>query len=156
MGPRKGMLGRRKFLAAFAAAALVLRTSRPAWAGDGRNLNAFNARSVDSALGALEVEQGSESALIEIEAPDVAENGANVPVEVTVKVPGVERVLVLGERNVYPLLADLRFGPGVLPWFEIKVKLAETSNIRVLALADGKVHAAARQVRVIVGGCLPG
>lgn len=150
------MLGRRKFLGAVAAAALVLRASRPAWADSARNVNAFNARSLESALGALEVEAGSDSPLIRIEAPDVAENGANVPVEITVTVPGVERVLVLGERNVFPLLADLRFGPGVVPWFEVKVKLAETSNVRVLALAGGKVYAAARQVRVIVGGCLPG
>lgn len=150
------MLGRRKFLAAFAAAALVLRASRPAWADAARNVNAFNARSLETALGALEVEAGTDSPLIRIEAPDVAENGANVPVEITVTVPGVERVLVLGDRNVFPLLADLRFGPGAVPWFEIKVKLAETSNVRVLALVNGQVHAATRQVRVIVGGCLPG
>ncbi|HLO78466.1 MAG TPA: thiosulfate oxidation carrier protein SoxY [Magnetospirillum sp.] len=149
------MLSRRQLLGA-AVAALLVRATRSAWADEGRNVNAFNARSVESALGALEVGTPAESNLIEIDAPDVAENGANVPVEVTVKVPGVERVLVLGERNVFPLLADLRFGPGVVPWFEVKVKLAETSHVRVLALANGQVYAASRQVRVIVGGCLPG
>ncbi|MBY0431198.1 MAG: thiosulfate oxidation carrier protein SoxY, partial [Rhodospirillales bacterium] len=78
------------------------------------------------------------------------------PVEVNVKLPGVERVLVIGEKNVFPLLADLRFGPRLKPRFEIKVKLAETSNLLVLAQVKGKLYSASRPVRVIVGGCLPG
>jgi sulfur-oxidizing protein SoxY len=149
------MLGRRQFLRAALAVALVGAT-RTAWAGAERNLNAFNARSVESALGALDLSSAQESQLIDIDAPDVAENGANVPVEITVRVPGVERVVVVGERNVFPLLADTYFGPGVLPWFELKVKLAETSHVRVYALADGRLHTASKHVRVIVGGCLPG
>lgn len=149
------MLGRRQFLRAALGLALVGAT-RSAWAGEARNVNAFNGRSVESALGALDLPSAVESGLIDIDAPDVAENGANVPIEVTVRVPGVERVLVVGERNVFPLLADTRFGPGVLPWFELKVKLAETSHVRVFALAEGRLHTASRQVRVIVGGCLPG
>jgi sulfur-oxidizing protein SoxY len=149
------MLGRRQFLRAVLGVALV-GAIRSAWASEPRNTNAFNGRSVESALGALDLPAAEESTLIGIDAPDVAENGANVPVEVTVRVPGVERVLVVGERNVFPLLADYRFGPGVLPWFEVKVKLAETSHLRVFAVADGRVYTASRQVRVIVGGCLPG
>lgn len=149
------MLGRRHFLRT-ALALAVAGVTRSVWAGEARNTNAFNGRSVESALGALDLPAAEESALIDIDAPDVAENGANVPIEVTVRVPGVERVLVVGERNVFPLLADIRFGPGVLPWFELKVKLAETSHVRVFALADGRLYTTSRQVRVIVGGCLPG
>lgn len=148
-------LARRRFLRAVLALALA-GVTRSAWATAERNVNAFNGRSVESALGALDLPAAEDSALIDIDAPDVAENGANVPIEVTVRIPGVERVLVLGERNVFPLLADTRFGPGVVPWFELKVKLGETSHVRVFALADGRLYTASRKVRVIVGGCLPG
>lgn len=148
-------LGRRRFLRATLAAVLIGAT-RSAWAAAERNVNAFNGRSVESALGALDLPTAEESNQIDIDVPDVAENGANVPVEVTVRIPGVERVLVVGERNVFPLLADTRFGPGVVPWVELKVKLGETSHVRVYALADGHLYTAARKVRVIVGGCLPG
>lgn len=148
-------LARRRFLRAVLALALA-GVTRSAWATTERNVNAFNGRSVESALGALDLPATEDSALIDIDAPDVAENGANVPIEVTVRIPGVERVLVLGERNVFPLLADTRFGPGVVPWFELKVKLGETSHVRVFALADGRLYTASRKVRVIVGGCLPG
>jgi sulfur-oxidizing protein SoxY len=149
------MRSRRQFLRMVAAVALA-GVTRHAWAGPVRNPNAFNARSVETALGALDLPAAEESQLIRIDAPDVAENGANVPVEVTVSLPGLERVLVVGERNVFPLLADTRFGPGALPWIELKVKLAETSHLRVYALADGRLYTASKQVRVIVGGCLPG
>jgi sulfur-oxidizing protein SoxY len=149
------MLGRRQFLRTALAVALIGAT-RKAWAGSVRNVNAFNARSVETALGALNLPAAEESNLIDIDAPDVAENGANVPVEVSARVPNVERVLVVGERNVFPLLADTAFGPGALPWIELKVKLAETSHVRVYVLADGRLYTASKQVRVIVGGCLPG
>ncbi len=74
--------------------------TRSAWAAAERNVNAFNGRSVESALGALDLPSAEESNQIDIDVPDVAENSANVPVEVTVRIPGVERVLVVGERNV--------------------------------------------------------
>ncbi len=148
-------LARRRFLRAVLALALA-GVTRSAWATAERAVNAFNGRSVESALGALDLPAAEDSALIDIDAPDVAENGANVLIEITVRIPSVERVLVLGERNVFPLLADTRFGPGVVPWFELKVKLGETSHVRVFALADGRLYTASRKVRVIVGGCLPG
>lgn len=149
------MLTRRRLLLSALAAYLAGAATAARAAGE-RSTNAFNARSLDSVLRGLGLPKPVKSSAIEIVAPDVAENGANVPVEVTVNLPGVERVLLIGEKNVFPLLADLRFGPRARPWFEVKVKLGETSNLLVLAEADGKLHSASRSVRVIVGGCLPG
>ena len=97
-----------------------------------------------------------DSAEIVIQVPDVAENGAQVPVEVSVRLPRVQRILLIGERNLFPLLADIRLSERSQPWLEAKVKLAESSRIRVIAQADGRLFTAARSVRVIVGGCLPG
>ncbi|MBC7953063.1 MAG: hypothetical protein H7Z12_14745 [Rhodospirillaceae bacterium] len=149
------MLSRRQLLNV-AVAAFVARVTSPAWAEEPRNVNAFNARSPESALGALGLPAAVETSLIEIIAPDVAENGANVPVEVMIRLPNVERILLIGERNVFPLLADIQVGPRAVPWFEVKVKMAETSHLRVYAVSNGELHTASHQVRVIVGGCLPG
>ncbi len=151
------MSDRRNFLALAAAALLArfLANPGPGWASE-RNANAFNAHSVESVYGALGVSAPVESAEIVIGVPDVAENGAQVPVEVTVRLPRVQRILLIGERNPSPLLADLRLSERSQPWFEAKVKLAESSRIRVIAQADDRLYTASRPVKVIVGGCLPG
>ena len=158
---------RRGFLAASAGALLVALLGSPRWAlAAGRNENAFNARSPESVYGALGLASPTELQAgegIAIHAPDVAENGANVPVEVAVSLPRVERVLLIAEKNLFPLLADARFSPDapdapiqVQPWLEVKVKLGETSRLRVIVQADGRLYTATRAVKVIVGGCLPG
>ena len=151
------MSDRREFLALAGAALLARFLGNPglAWASE-RDVNAFNARNPESVYAALELSAPVESAEIVIQAPDVAENGAQVPVEVTVRLPRVQRILLIGERNLFPLLADIRFSERSQPWFEAKVKLAESSRIRVIAQADGRLYTASRPVKVIVGGCLPG
>lgn len=151
------MADRRDFLTAgsLTLLALFLSQGRQSFAA-GRNINAFNARSADSMYVALRLPRPVESQAIRIEAPDVAENGANVPVEVHMDLPNVERMLLVAERNLFPLLADVSFTPQVEPWFEAKIKLAENSTVRALVVADGKLYTAGRSVRVIVGGCLPG
>ena len=155
---------RRGFLAASAGALLVALLGSPRWGlAAGRNENAFNARSPESVDGALGLASPTELQAgegIAIHAPDVAENGANVPVEVAVSLPRVERVLLIAEKNLFPLLADARFAPDapiqVQPWLEVKVKLGETSRLRVIVQADGRLYTTTRSVKVIVGGCLPG
>jgi sulfur-oxidizing protein SoxY len=146
-------------------AALAAVMGRPALAAPAslsRNDDAFNARSLEAAMKALGLPEPIDSDKIVIDAPDVAENGANVPVEVTAKLFKATRILVIGEKNIFPLLADVSLTAAgettsrVEPWIELKVKLAETSRLRVLVEADGMLYHAARSVRVIVGGCLPG
>lgn len=129
-----------------------------AWADspESRNINAFNARSPDSVYAALGIEPPRDSGEIRIIAPDVAENGASVPVEIQTDLPQVERILLIGERNLFPLLADARFNPKLKPWFEARVKLAETSKLRTIVLANNQLYGSSKAVRVIVGGCLPG
>ena len=150
---------RRQFIAAGAALlAHALAIPRCVWASgfDVRNHHAFNARDPASVYAALGIAPPTDSADILLVAPDVAENGAKVPVEVQVRLPGVERVLLIGERNRFPLLADVAFTPPLHPWFEVRVKLAETSRLRVIAQAQGQLYTASKTVRVIVGGCPAG
>jgi sulfur-oxidizing protein SoxY len=151
------MNDRRDFLRLAAAASLarLLVDAQPALAGE-RVAHAFAAGNPESVYTALGLTALATSTAIVIQAPDVAENGAQVPLEVTVRLPRVQRILLIAEGNRFPLLADIRLGERSKPWLEAKVKLAESSRIRVIAEADGRLLTATRDVRVIVGGCLPG
>ena len=154
---RVNKMQRRQFLQLSGCAALAaFFGSTPDVLCAERIVNAFNARSPESVYASLGIKAPRESKDIKIDVPDVAENGANVPVEVTVNLPNLQRVLVIAEKNLFPLIADVGFTPQSDPWVEIKIKLAETSRVRVIAEAGGKLYTASRPVRVIVGGCLPG
>jgi sulfur-oxidizing protein SoxY len=150
---------RRQFIATgIALLAQSLALPRISWASGfaDRNHDAFDARNPASVYAALGIEPPTESQDILLTAPDVAENGAKVPVEVHVRLPEVERVLLIGERNRFPLLADIAFTPRMEPWFEVRVKLAETGDLRVIAQSRGKLYTTSKPVRVIVGGCPAG
>ena len=149
---------RRHFLAGGLALLSAYLAPGGAWANSpaSRNSPAFNARSPASVYAALGLKPPRDSDAIRIVAPDVAENGANIPVEIQTDLPQVERILLIGERNLFPLLADASFNPRLQPWFEARIKLAETSKLHVLVQANGQLYSNSRTVRVILGGCLPG
>lgn len=148
-------LSRRNFLALAGIAALgSYGIGRAAAAPAARNAGAFKARSWEAAYAALGLPTPQPSSAILINAPDVADNGASVPVEVSIRVPNARRLLLIGERNSFPLLADIEFSGRTELWFEARIKLAETSDVRAVVIADGKAYTASRRVRVIVGGCV--
>ncbi|MCM8624376.1 thiosulfate oxidation carrier protein SoxY [Accumulibacter sp.] len=148
------MSDRRHFLSIAGVALLARLLVAPvqAW-GSPRNAEAFGASSLESIFAALSLPAPIESRAIAIAAPDVAENGAQVPVEVTIGIDDVERVLLIGEGNRRPLLADFRRGERSLSWFATRVRLSENSRLLVIAEAGGRLYSAARPIRVIVGGC---
>ena len=121
-----------------------------------RDQNPFQARSPAAVYAALGLAAPAATTAIVITAPDIAENGANVRVEVEAKLPDVTRILLVAERNIFPLLADARISSRALPWIEAKIRLAETSNLRAVVEAGGRLYTATRHIKVIVGGCLPG
>lgn len=91
---------------------------------------------------------------IAIEAPALAEDGAVVPVTVTARLPGVEVVHLIGEKNPVPLIASFEFGPGMVDGrVSTRIKLAESSRILVLVQASGRLYANQRFVEVTKGGC---
>ncbi len=149
---------RRQFLGGSLALLSAYLAPSGVWANtpESRNINAFNSRSPASVYVALGIKPPRDSDAIRIIAPDVAENGASVPVEIQTDLPQVERILLIGERNLFPLLADASFNPKLKPWFEARVKLAETSKLRAIVQANGQLYSSSKSVRVIVGGCLPG
>jgi sulfur-oxidizing protein SoxY len=117
------------------------------------NKDAFGAKSAADALkgiGALDPVPTKELA---IEAPQIAENGAVVPIEITSNIPGTRSIAVLIDKNPFPLVASFEFMDGTLPFVKLNVKMSETSEVRVLAQAGGKHFVATREVKVTIGGC---
>jgi len=133
--------------AAFAALAFPLR-ALAAW-----NKEAFGAKTAADALKGLGVAASAESKDILIEAPQIAENGAVVPIEITSKLAGTTAIAVLIEKNPFPLAGKFNFGEGALPYLKLNVKMGETSEIRVIAWAGGKAYSAHQEVKVTIGGC---
>ncbi len=145
---------RRKILqaaAAAATAALGLRIT-PAIAAEW-NKAAFGATSVADALKTLGATAASPSKDILIKALDVAENGAAVPIEVTSRIPNTQSIALVADKNPFPLLASFDFTGNAEPYVSTRVKLAGSSDVRVIVRADGRYYVAVREIKVTTGGC---
>ena len=136
-------------LIATAVAAGLLRPARVLadW-----NSAAFAARQVGDALAAIGAGAATATADVVVKAPDIAENGAVVPVEVVTPLAGVESIAILGEKNVYPLVALFALAEfdGSL---STRIKLGQTASVRAVVRAGGKTYTATKEVKVTAGGC---
>ncbi len=93
------------------------------------------------------------SADVLLNVPEIAENGAVVPVSVTSKVAGTEKIAILVEKNPYPLSARISLPPGTEPTVSTRVKMAGTSNVHALVQAGGTWYVASKEIKVTLGGC---
>ena len=133
--------------AAAAAIALPLR-ALAAW-----NKEAFQAKTAAGALKGLGVGGAADSADLVLEAPQIAENGAVVPIEVTSNIPGTKSIAVVIDKNPFPLVAKFDFVEGAAPYVRVNVKMGESSQVRAYAEAGGRHYTASREVKVTIGGC---
>ena len=117
------------------------------------NKDAFGAKTTADALKSLGAAGAAPSKDIVIEAPQIAENGAVVPIEVSSNIPGTSALVVLIEKNPFPLAGRFEFKEGALPFVKLNVKMGETSDVRVLAEAGGRHYVATREIKVTIGGC---
>lgn len=117
------------------------------------NKAAFEAHDNAGALKAIGAGSAAESKDLMLKVPDIAENGAVVPVDVVSTIPNTSSIAILVEKNPSPLSAQFEFGNGALPEVSARLKLAQTSMIRAVAKADGKFYTAQKEVKVTVGGC---
>ena len=113
--------------------------------------SAFDAKTLDDALKAMAITP-EESADIKIKAPEIAENGAVVPVTVT-GVDGTTELSILVENNPTPLAATFILGEGALPEASTRIKMGKTSNIVAIAKVGDKTLSAKQEVKVTIGGC---
>ncbi len=117
------------------------------------NRSAFDAKDLLSAMKAIDASGAGESRDLLLKVPDIAENGALVPVDITSNIPNTTSIAILVEKNPNPLAAYLDLANGAMPEISVRLKFAQTSIIKVVVKADGKSYSAQREVKVTVGGC---
>jgi len=117
------------------------------------NKEAFGAKTAADALRGIGAANAVTSADLLIEAPEIAENGAVVPIEVSSRIAGTRSIAVVIEKNPFPLVAKFDFMEGALPFVKVNVKMGETSDVRVIAEAGGRHYTATKNIKVTIGGC---
>ena len=150
------MLTRRTALARSAHVALMLSGlgALPQTASVAYAVDAFEAKNMADLMKALGADAPVESKDITVTAPDIAENGAVVPVGASTSLAGAKRLLILVEKNPSVLTAAFDVNEHIEPSFTTRVKMGQSSNVIAVALmADGKVYFAQKEVKVTLGGC---
>jgi sulfur-oxidizing protein SoxY len=117
------------------------------------NKGAFEAKSTVDAMKTLGFANAEDSKAIEIRAPDIAENGAVVPIDITSNIPGTTAITVFIEKNPFPYTGSFDFSQGAVPYVHLRVKIGESSPVRVVVTAGGKHYTSAKEVKVTIGGC---
>jgi sulfur-oxidizing protein SoxY len=117
------------------------------------NAAAFGARDYRTLLKVLGAEDAAASTALSIISPDIAENGAVVPIGVSAGLPGLQSIAVLVEKNPSPLAAIFEIPDGTMGEVQLRVKMAESSKVVVLARAGGRFYSATREIKVTLGGC---
>ena len=121
------------------------------------NQNAFHSRQYQKALESLYGSKVLEKTNnIKILAPDVAENGASVPITVSTSIKGIETLSIFIENNPLPLIASYNLRQYAIPNFSVRVKIAKSSPIHVVVRSQGKLLSSSKKIHVSVGGCAEG
>jgi sulfur-oxidizing protein SoxY len=115
--------------------------------------DAFKQKSSDDAIKALYGKTAEASDKIKLDAPEIAENGAVVPVSVSSTLADVTSISILVVENPNALAASYKIPAGTMPSVANRLKMAKTSNVIAVVEAGGKLYSAAKEVKVTVGGC---
>jgi sulfur-oxidizing protein SoxY len=114
---------------------------------------AFESRQLEEAVRSLfGTTQSVPSASLRITAPYQAENGASVRFAVTTDLPNVSTIAVFVEKNERPLIMAVNFA-NAEPYFSLRLKMAQSSDVHVIARSQGKLYSAKQNIKVTVGGC---
>jgi sulfur-oxidizing protein SoxY len=117
------------------------------------NKAAFEATTQPEAVKGLQVADETPSSEIDIIAPDFAESGAVVQVEVKSRIANTEAIAILVEKNPTPLIANFIFSGGAEPAVVTRIKMAESSNVQIIVKAGDRYFTAAKMVEVSLSGC---
>ena len=117
------------------------------------NKAAFEAKSMADTLKALGATTPADSKDVQLTAPDIAENGAVVPIGVASTLPNVTMVAIMIEKNPSTLAATFTLPAGTEPNIQTRVKMGQTSNVIVVVKSDGKLFMTGKEIKVTLGGC---
>ena len=115
--------------------------------------DAFSQKTEAAAIKALYSATPEPSDKVTLDAPEIAENGAVVPISVATTLPGVTAISIVVSENPFPLTAHYPIPPGTSAMVANRLKMAKTSKVIALVAAGGKVFSAEKEVKVTVGGC---
>jgi sulfur-oxidizing protein SoxY len=135
------------------AAAGLLTTGEALAQQQAWNRAAFETKNLADTVKALGGASPTESADIAITAPDIAENGAVVPVAVASKIPNTQAVYILVEKNPSMLAAGFNIPQGTEASVATRIKMGQTSNVYAVVKAGDKFFMASKEVKVTLGGC---
>jgi len=121
---------------------------------DAWNKAAFETNSMDATMKALGSGTPAQSKDVTFfQTPDIAENGAFVPVGITSAIPNTQSIAILVEKNPNILTAVFDIPPGTEPSLSTRIKMGQTSNVYALVKADNKYYVASKEIKVTLGGC---
>jgi sulfur-oxidizing protein SoxY len=153
------MMERREVLKRSSAVASLMLTAG-VWPGvsfaqaSGYSAAAFDAKTMAELTKALGMQAPVASKDIILQAPDIAENGAVVPLGASTALPGVKRMMILIEKNPSILTALFDFTDGVESAITTRAKMGQSSNVFAVALMnDGSALFTVKEVKVTLGGC---
>jgi sulfur-oxidizing protein SoxY len=115
--------------------------------------DAFKAKTDADAIKALYGKTAEASDKVKLDAPEIAENGAVVPISVTTTLTEVTSISFLVSENPNALAASYKIPPGTMPSVANRLKMAKTANVIAIVEAGGKLYSATKEVKVTVGGC---
>jgi sulfur-oxidizing protein SoxY len=115
--------------------------------------DAFTQKTEADAIKALYGKTPEVSDQVKLDAPEIAENGAVVPVSVSSALADVTSIAILVSENPFPLAASYKISPGTMAVVSNRLKMAKTSKVVALVESGGKIFSATKEVKVTVGGC---
>jgi sulfur-oxidizing protein SoxY len=151
---RRGLLKGAALATVFGAGMNMMR-SVVAFAADaaGWPAEAFKLKSQADTLKALYGKTAEASDKVKLDAPEIAENGAVVPISISTTLPKVTSISVMVAENPNALAASYKIPEGTLPAVSNRLKMAKTSMVIAVVESDGKLYSASKEVKVTVGGC---
>jgi sulfur-oxidizing protein SoxY len=145
----KGTLAAGAVGVAVSAGLLTPRTVMAAWPKE-----AFESKDMNTALSAsMGSADMTDSDKIKLKAPDIAENGAVVPVTVTSGIDGTSSIGIIVANNATPLTATFNLGATTEGYVSTRIKMGKTSDVIAVVKAGGKLYSAKKEVKVTIGGC---
>lgn len=114
---------------------------------------AFIADNADDAIMDVFGQMPVASDRIKLKIPDIAENGAVVPVTVSTDLADVESISIVVVKNPTPFVASFDMGPRMVPIVSVRIKMGESSQVLALVKAGGTLYSTSKEVKVTIGGC---
>jgi sulfur-oxidizing protein SoxY len=115
--------------------------------------DAFKQKSDADAIKSLYGKTAEPSDKVKMDAPEIAENGAVVPISVTTTLADVTSISILVAENPNALAASYKIPAGTIPSVANRLKMAKTTNVIAIVEAGGKLYSTTKEVKVTVGGC---